>query len=141
MKKRNVLVILASCLFSLPCVSYGNDYSGQWLGTITKSVNQCENIGKAELGDYKLTILHKEDEVTIMENVVQRPYTGQINVEQPERVQVKGSYNDDGGYVSEILDIHFTSDSKGSGMSTWGWSGGYYSCGGHFTFTLEKLRS
>jgi len=52
---------------------------------------------------------------------------------------VLGAYVDDGGYVTELVDIDLSSDTTGSGRSVWRWSNGYYSCGGNFTFTMEKV--
>ena len=123
-----------------PGLSYGFDYSGQWLGTITESVNHCKNLGKAEPGEYKLTIRHKGNEIIVMENVVQRPYTGVFNPQQPQIAHVIGTYVDDGGYVTELVDIEFKSDTTGNGKSVWRWSSGYYSCGGNFAFSLVKIR-
>ena len=73
------------------------DYGGQWLGTITESLNWCERIGKADPGDYKLTIIHKGNHIVVMENVNQRPYSGVINPKLPKNVSVHGAYNIDGG--------------------------------------------
>lgn len=116
------------------------DYSGTWLGTVSESVSWCENLGKAEPGDYKLTIIHKGNDITIMENVVQRPYKGVINPKKPRKVHVGGSYVDDGGYISELIDIVFEKDSAGLGESVWRWSDGYYECGGRFKFALKRIR-
>jgi hypothetical protein len=123
---------------SARCVA--QDYSGQWLGTITESVNRCERLGKAEPGDYKLTIIQKDNDIAIMENVVQRPYNGTLDPGRPGEVQVSGAYNDDGGYVTELVDIEFENDSKGAGRSVWYWSDGLHGCGGHFQFELKKIR-
>lgn len=140
MKKYASIFLLASCLFILPRQTMAENYSGQWLGTITDSVNTCENLGKAEPGEYKLTVIHKENRIVIMENVVQRPYDGRINPEQPHLVHFQGAYVDDGGYVNELLNVEFTSDSDGKGESMWRWSDGYYACGGKFNFRLSKIR-
>ena len=129
-----IIVILSSA----PCAA--QDYSGQWLGSITESVNRCERLGKAEPGDYKLTITQKNNDITIMENVVQRPYNGTIDPGKPGEVHVSGAYNDDGGYVTELVDIDFENDSTGAGRSVWYWSDGLHGCGGHFRFTLKKIR-
>lgn len=133
-------LIFFGLLVSGPISSYGQNYSGQWLGTVTESVNYCKQLGKAEVGDYKLTIIHDEDEITVMENVIQRPYTGVVNPDRPKKVHVQGNYVDDGGYVSELLDIEFEEDTKGKGQGSWRWSDGYYQCGGRYVFTLEKMR-
>lgn len=140
MKRYAFPVIFFGFILIHPGLSFGLDYSGQWLGTVTESVNHCENLGKAEPGDYKLTITHKGNDIVIMENVVQRPYTGVINPERPDFVQAQGSYVDDGGYVTEMINIEFVGDTTGKGKSVWRWSGGFYSCGGRFNFTLKKIR-
>ncbi len=43
------------------------------------------------------TFIQKGTDLVIVENVVQRPYTGHLNPEQPNLVHVQGSYVDDGG--------------------------------------------
>lgn len=140
MTRYAALILFASVVLLSPDLSHGSDYSGQWLGTITESRNLCKNLGKAEPGDYKLTITQKGGDIVVMENVVQRPYTGRNNPGQPHRFRVQGSYSDDGGYVNELVDLEFSSDTTGTGKSVWRWSDGYYACGGTFAFTLEKLR-
>ena len=133
-------IVLIGLFFMLPATSFSQNYSGQWLGTVTESINRCERLGKAEPGDYKLTIVHQDSDIMIMENVVQRPYTGVISPQRPRNVFVNGTYIDDGGYVTELVDIVFESDSKGQGQSVWRWSDGYYQCGGRFHFDLKKIR-
>jgi len=140
MKRYAILVLLVVVLFASAQVTYGNNYSGQWLGVVTESFNNCRDLGKAEPGKYKLTIIHKNNDITILENVVQRPYTGVVNPERPLDVHVQGTYVDDGGYVSEFVNIEFKNESGGEGQSVWSWSDGYFECGGRFSFTLEKIR-
>ncbi len=140
MNRYGSLILFISTLLLHPALSYGNDYSGQWLGTISESKNLCKNLGKAEPGEYKLTITQQDEDIVIMENVVQRPYRGRLNPEEPNLFHVQGSYVDDGGYVSELVDIEFESETAGTGKSVWRWSDGYYACGGTFAFTLEKIR-
>lgn len=140
MKRYVTHLVVAGCLCFLPGLALAVDYNGQWLGTITESIDNCKDLGKAEPGDYKLTVIHKGNEITVMENVVQRPYTGNINPEQPNLVHVQGSYSDDGGYVNELVNLSFVNDEAGNGQSIWHWSDGYFTCGGTFTFTLVKLR-
>jgi hypothetical protein len=134
------LVVFMGLSMLIPGNGFAQNYSGQWLGTIIESKNRCENLGKAEPGDYKLTIVHKDNDIMIMENVVQRPYKGIIDPQSPQKVDVYGTYSDDGGYVTERVDIVFDNVSTGSGESTWRWSDGYYQCGGQFRFRLEKIR-
>ncbi len=139
---RRYAVALYIGIFTLlsPALSFAENYNGQWLGTITESVNNCKNLGKAEPGEYKLTIIHQDNDITIMENVVQRPYEGVINPAKTQSVQVHGTYTDDGGYVSELVTINFTDEATGEAHSVWQWSDGYYFCGGQFKFTLTKIR-
>ncbi len=75
-----------------------------------------------------------------MKNVVQRPYEGVVNPNKPGKVHVNGTYTDDGGYVSELVDIDFADYTKGKGTGVWQWSDGYYQCGGRYKFTLTKIR-
>ena len=136
---RTLLILLCWGLIQ-PAVLFAQDFSGQWLGTITTSLNRCERLGKAEPGDYKLTIVQKDDEILLMENVQQVPYKGVVNPKRPRDVFVQGVYNIHGGYVTEMLEIAFDDARKGQGESVWYWSDGYHQCGGRFKFTLEKIR-
>lgn len=115
------------------------DYSGTWLASVSESVTWCKNLGKAEPGEYKLTIVQKGSDITLLENVVQRPYKGVIDPKRPLSLHVNGSYVEDGGYVNEMIDIAFDNDSAGEGGSMWQWSDGYYQCGGRFKFDLKKI--
>ena len=140
MKQYASRLIIAGCLFFLPNLSIAADYSGHWLGTITESVNNCKDLGKAKPGNYKLTIEQEGNDVVIMENIVRRPYTGHFTPEHPQRIHVQGSYSIDGGYVNEMVNIDFEGDAAGKGKSIWRWSDGYFACGGTFSFSLEKLK-
>ena len=138
----NIVRILLSC-FLLPAVACpvaAQNYGGTWLATVSESVSWCKSIGKTEIGDYKLTIVHKGNDVTLLENVVQRPYKGFIDPKRPLNLHVNGSYTKDGGYVNEMIDIGFENDSAGQGGSVWQWSDGYYQCGGRFKFVLKRIR-
>jgi hypothetical protein len=138
MKRHVYLVVFISVLLLHPCLSHGFDVNGQWIGTITETLNRCDNLGKAKMGDYKLTITHKDNDIVVMENRVKRPYTGVFNPKRPQFAHVHGAYVDGGGYVTELVDIEFENDTTGHGKSVWRWSDGYYSCGGEFSFTLVK---
>lgn len=127
-------------LLCLPAVCIAESYGGQWLGTVYDSINRCKRLGKAEPGDYILTIIHDGADITIMENVMQRPYVGVVNPNRPGKVHVQGTYIDDGGYVTELVSIEFDNYKMGKGQSAWRWSDGYYECGGSFSFTLKKIR-
>jgi len=138
--KTGMMLLIMGIAAMVPECIWAQDYSGQWLGTITESQNHCEDLGKAEPGDYKITIVQKDNAILLMENVVQRPYRGGIDPETPRNVRVQGTYNVDGGYVSEIVDIVFENERQGSGQSVWSWSDGYYQCGGRFAFELTLIR-
>jgi hypothetical protein len=140
MKRHASLIFLLCIIFCSAGWSTGANYDGQWRGTVTESTNTCERIGKADPGDYILTILHQEERITIMDNVEQRPYTGAIDPEKPAIVVVKGTYAVDGGYLTEMVTIDFVDDNSGNGKSTWHWSDGYHSCGGRFAFSLKKIK-
>ncbi len=116
------------------------NYGGTWLAKVNESVTWCKNIGKTEPGDYKLTIVHEGSDITLLENVVQRPYKGFIDPKRPLNLNVNGSYAKDGGYVNEMIDIAFENDNAGKGESAWQWSDGYYQCGGRFQFDLKRIR-
>ena len=136
--------ILSICLCSFLLLASAShvsaqNYSGTWLATVSESVSWCIDIGKTEPGEYKLTIVHKDNDVTLLENVVQRPYKGFIYPKRPLNLDVNGSYIEDGGYVNEMINIAFENDSAGEGGSMWQWSDGYYQCGGRFKFDLKKL--
>lgn len=138
--KNTLMMLMVAMVAILPGSLRAQDFSGQWLGTITTSTNRCEDLGKAEPGDYKLTIVQKGNDILLMENVVQRPYKGVINPKRPRNVHVQGAYSVDGGYVTEMIDIVFESDAKGAGHSVWSWSDGYHQCGGRFAFELSLIR-
>ncbi len=136
--------ILSICLCSLLLLAMAlqvsaQDYSGTWLATVSDSVSWCNNIGKTETGDYKLTIVHKGNDILLLENVEQRPYKGIIDPKRPRNLHVSGSYAKDGGYVNEMIDIAFDNESAGEGGAMWQWSDGYYQCGGRFKFDLKKI--
>ncbi len=129
------------CFWSIqPVAASAQNFSGQWLGNVTESLNRCERLGKVEPGDYKLTIVHKDNEIMLMENVEQVPYKGVINPKRPQNVFVQGVYDIDGGYLTEMIEIVFKDEHQGRGQSVWYWSDGYHQCGGRFKFGLEKIR-
>jgi hypothetical protein len=132
---------IAGILFTVAVNAAAQDYNGTWIGIITQSESNCPNLGKAEPGEYRITILQRGDTITVMENVVQRPYRGVLDAGRPRFVQVRGTYPADGGYVAEEVDIEFFGERAGKGQSHWRWSDGWLQCGGSFTFTLEKKRS
>ena len=145
-QKRIISVNTKALIFILclgliaPAVVCAQNFSGQWLGKVTESLNDCDRIGKTEPGDYKLTIVHKNEDIMLMENVEQVPYRGVVRPDRPLKVFVQGVYDLHGGYVTEMLDIEFDDAQKGQGQSVWSWSDGYYQCGGRFKFGLEKIR-
>jgi len=138
--KTVMLLLILGIAVMLPEFLWAQDYSGQWLGEITESINRCEDLGKAEPGEYKLTIVHKDSEIMLMENVVQRPYHGGIDPEDSRKFHVQGAYNVDGGYVSEMIDIVFINAQQGSGQAVWSLSDGYHQCAGRFEFELTLIR-
>ena len=141
MKRYIFLVVFIGVMCIQPALSHAIDYTGQWRGTIIESVNACKNdLGKGKPGEYTLTIIQKGDEIVGMENTVKRPYKGVVNPERPQFAQVVGSYVTTGGVVSEIVDLEFKNATNGIGKAVWRWSNGYLSCGGKFTFTLEKIQ-
>jgi hypothetical protein len=73
-----------------------------------------------------------------MENTGRRPYTGYIEPENAGRFQVRGTYADQGGYVTEDVVLEFAGGQTGTGASVWRWSDGWHQCGGSFRFTLKK---
>ena len=83
-KSHTILICIG--LLLVPAGVCALDFSGQWLGTITESHNRCENLGKAEPGDYKLTIVHKDSDIMLMENVEQIPFQGVINPQRQKNV-------------------------------------------------------
>lgn len=140
MKRYVFLLIFLGVACMQPAISHAIDYTGQWRGTITQSVNQCRNLGKGVPGDYMLTFVHTGDEFVGMENKVKRPYRGVVNPGNPKFVHLVGSYVVTGGYVMETIDLEFSTETTGIGKSVWRWSNDFFSCGGNFTFTLEKVQ-
>jgi hypothetical protein len=140
MKRFSLLVALLGVVFMSPAPSHAIDYTGQWRGTITQSVNECKNLGKGVPGEYMLTFIQKGEEFVGMENSVKRPYKGVVNPGRPQFVHLVGSYVATGGYVMETVDLEFVTETTGTGKSVWRWSNDFFSCGGSFTFTLEKVQ-
>jgi hypothetical protein len=131
-------LIACSFILILSTSSVAQDYSGIWTGVVTESTSDCKNVVKAKPGQYRLTFDQKGDELTIMENVARRPYKGFIEADNPGHIQVRGTYADAGGYVTEEVMIQFAESHSGTGQSVWRWSDGWHQCGGRFAFTLKK---
>jgi hypothetical protein len=137
------ICVLIACSLTMLCSSNAaaQDYNGIWTGAVTESTSNCKNIVKGKPGQYQLTFTQKGDELTIMEDVARRPYRGFFETDNPGRIQVRGTYADAGGYVTEDVAIKFANSSSGTGQSIWRWSDGWHQCGGRFIFTLKKKRS
>jgi len=134
--------LLMACSLILICSNNAaaQDFSGNWTGVVAESTSDCKNIVKANPGEYRLTFVQKGDELTIFEKVARRPYRGFIEADNPGQVQVRGTYADDGGYITEEVFIKFADSNSGGGQSVWRWSDGWHQCGGRFQFTLKKNR-
>jgi len=133
------LLIACSLILAGSVSAAAQDYSGTWIGVVTESTSYCKNIVKANPGEYGLTVVQKGDELTIMERVARRPYRGFVEADNPRQVQVRGTYADAGGYVTEDVLIQFAGAGSGTGQSAWKWSDGWHQCGGRFHFTLKKV--
>jgi len=134
------LPIACGLILAFSVTAAAQDYSGKWSGVVTESTSECKNIVKAKPGGYGLTFVQKGDELTIIENVARRPYRGFFETDSPGRIQVRGTYADAGGYVTEEVFIKFADSGSGTGLSVWRWSDGWHQCGGRFLFTLKKDR-
>jgi hypothetical protein len=134
------LIVAGSFVLLCSTNTAAQDYSGAWTGVITESTSDCKRVAKAIPGEYQLTIAQKGDELTIMENTARRPYKGFLETDNPRQVQVRGTYADAGGYVTEEVLIQFAGPGSGKGQSVWRWSDGWHQCGGRFLFTLKKKR-
>jgi len=130
-------VIVAS-IIAIACPAYAQDYSGNWTGTVTDSSSTCKNIVKAAPGDYRLTFTQEGDQLTIVPNTSLRPYRGRLEPARPGHVQVRGTYPEDGGLISEDVTVTFTGPDSGEGQSAWRWANAWHQCGGRFRFTLKK---
>ena len=138
--KKSRLLIACSLLLGFCITAAAQDYNGTWSGLVTESTSDCKNIVKGKPDEYGLTFVHKGDELTIMENVARRPYKGFFEADNPGRIQIRGTYADDGGYVTEDVAIKFANSGSGTGQSVWRWSDGWHQCGGRFLFKLKKSR-
>jgi len=132
------LLIACSLLLGFGVTAAAQNYNGPWSGVVTESTSECKNIVKARPGEYGLTFVQEGDELTIMENVGRRPYRGFLEADNPQQVQVRGTYADAGGYVTEEVTIQFANSRSGAGHSVWRWSDGWHQCGGNYLFTLMK---
>jgi hypothetical protein len=139
MKKLGFLIACgAALLFSVPVGA--QDKSGAWTGIVTESSSDCQNIVKARPGEYQLHFVQQGDELVITEPRSRRPYRGFFGSDTPGQIQVRGTYADAGGYVTEEVFIRFAGADSGTGRSAWRWSDGWHQCGGRFLFTLKKNR-
>jgi hypothetical protein len=134
-------LILLSLITVFACPAGAQDYSGTWIGTVTESSSSCKNIVKAAPGDYRLTFTQRGNELTIVPNTAKRLYVGVLNAAKPGFVQVRGTYPDDGGLISEEVSVKFTGNESGEGQSAWRWANAWHQCGGRFLFTLKKKGS
>ena len=132
--------LLISLIFQLACSipAAARDYSGTWTGVVTQSSSSCKNIVKAAPGQYSLTFTQKGNELTIVQNAVKRSYRGVVDAATPGLVQVRGTYPDEGGFISEEVLVKFTGPDSGEGKSAWRWANAWHQCGGQFQFTLKK---
>lgn len=131
-------LVACSLIMAFPLSVPAQDYNGTWTGVVTESTSDCKNIVKAKPGEYRLTFVQEGDELTITESVARRPYKGFLEADNPRQVQVRGTYADAGGYVTEDVTIKFANSGSGTGQSVWRWSDGWHQCGGRFAFTLKK---
>ena len=134
------LLLAFSLILTGSVTAVAQDYSGAWTGVVTESTSDCKNIVKANPGEYRLNFIQNGDELTIVPSAANRPYRGFIEADSPRHVQVRGTYADAGGYVSEEVLIRFVDSTSGAGQSVWRWSDGWHQCGGRFLFTLKKGR-
>ena len=132
-------LIACSFFLAFSTNSVAQDYSGTWAGVVTESTSDCKNIVKGKPGEYRLSFVQKGDELTIMDKTARRPYRGFVEADNPRQVQVRGTYADAGGYVTEDVLIQFAGAGSGTGQSAWKWSDGWHQCGGRFHFTLKKV--
>ena len=139
MRELCMLIVCSFIMFG-PTHVDAQDYSGTWAGVVTESTSDCRNIVKAKPGEYQLAFVQKGDELTILEKTARRPYRGFVEADNPRHVQVRGTYADAGGYITEDVLIQFVGASSGTGQSAWKWSAGWHQCGGRFLFTLKKIK-
>lgn len=130
--------VLTAVMLATACPVYAQDYSGSWTGTVIESSSTCKNIVKAAPGDYRLTFTQKGNDLTIVPTTSRRPYQGVLDPARPGRVQVRGTYPEDGGLISEDVTVTFTGAESGEGQSAWRWANAWHQCGGRFRFTLKK---
>ncbi|MCU0561156.1 MAG: hypothetical protein MUD16_13310 [Desulfobacterales bacterium] len=133
-------LIACGVILLVPGPAGAQDKSGAWTGVVTESASDCRNIVKARPGEYRLTFVQKGDELLITEAKARRPYRGFFGSDTPGQIQVRGTYADAGGYVTEEVFIRFAGGDSGTGQSVWRWSDGWHQCGGRFRFTLKKNR-
>ena len=132
--RRIILALITACA----CPAGAQDYSGTWTGTVTEASSSCKNIVKAVPGEYSLTFTQSGNELTIVPSAARRSYRGVLDAAHPGRVQVRGTYPDDGGLISEEVVVNFTGPDSGAGQSAWRWANAWHQCGGRFLFTLKK---
>lgn len=131
--------ILAFTVFIFICSPVtAEDLTGDWNATVTESFTYCENLGKDYVGNYSIRITQTGNVISIVgERGI--TWTGIIKNENSKHAHVRATFNKDGGYVTELIDIDFDASLKeGRGGSVWTWTDGLFQCGGSFKFKLKK---
>lgn len=134
------VLIMMSVMLVATCTAVAQDaFTGQWIAEVTESTTHCERIGKDLLGEYHLTFNLEGTELTLQGQRDHVTYHGILNPADPLKAHVQATYNEDGGYVTELVDIAFSEDgASGQGGVTWRWSDGLHQCGGSFLFILKR---
>jgi len=140
--KKSVKILLAGILimaFQACSVELTNSDSQRWIGTVTSSESTCKHIGKDIEGTYDLLVDLGEND-TILLSVVKsgNVFKGLQSTVDTNLYVFTASYREDGGVLSEKMEITVTEPGKGMGHSVWSWSDGINFCEGEFEVTLER---
>jgi len=134
---RNILLTVLFILLAATPTSAG-DYGGVWKAHVTESMTTCEEIGRDKVGEYTIEIFQSEKKVIVQ---AQRPnvrYTGKFLADDPNAIHLNSTYEEDGGYVTELVDLFFENGATAHGNVVWTWSDGLYTCGGTYQFNLKR---
>lgn len=132
--------ILLTTIFVLLMVTpaAADEFGGIWEAEVTKEMTVCEEIGRDKVGHYTIEVFQSDKNLIVQ---AQRPnvrYFGKFLEDNPMAAHLQSTYEEDGGYVTELVDMVFNDESSASGDVVWTWSDGVYSCGGTYSFVLNR---
>lgn len=134
---RNI-ILSALMVLLMAFNAQAGDLAGIWNAEVTESLTNCKTLGWDYVGNYTIEIFQSKNNLIIQGERPNVKYMGRLNDENPNIGHLSATYMDDGGYVTELVDVEFIEGDTGKGGVVWRWSDGVYSCGGSFSFLLTR---